>query len=89
MNSSRTSQLPLGIALVTSIANFGGFVGPYTVGLIRERTGNVYYGLICGGVFFLLSTILLLVSPKRALPASDQSRSVALEANPTGLQEGS
>src|SRR5262249_62306265 len=27
-----------GIALVTSVANLGGFVGPFTVGLIRQRT---------------------------------------------------
>jgi ACS family tartrate transporter-like MFS transporter len=42
-----------GIALVTSVSNLGGFVGPYTVGIIRQRTGNSYYGLICAGVFFL------------------------------------
>jgi MFS transporter, ACS family, tartrate transporter len=60
-----------GIALVTSVANFGGFVGPYTVGIIRQRTGNPYYGLICAGVFFLLSASLALILPKRALPAPD------------------
>jgi len=43
-----------GIALVTSVANLGGFVGPYTVGLIRQRTGSSYYGLICAGVFSFL-----------------------------------
>jgi MFS family permease len=60
-----------GIALVTSVANFGGFVGPYTVGLIRQRTGSLYYGLICAGVFFLLSASLALILPKRAVPALD------------------
>jgi ACS family tartrate transporter-like MFS transporter len=35
-----------GIALVTSVANLGEFVGPYTVGLIRQKTGNSYTGLI-------------------------------------------
>jgi fucose permease len=44
-----------GIALVTSIANCGGFVGPYTFGLIRERTGSSYYGLISAGFSFLVS----------------------------------
>jgi ACS family tartrate transporter-like MFS transporter len=60
-----------GIALVTSVANFGGFVGPYTVGLIRQKTGNSYYGLLCAGVFFLLSASLALILPKQALPAHD------------------
>jgi hypothetical protein len=62
-----------GIALVTSVANLGGFVGPYTVGLIRQKTGNPYYGLICAGLFFLVSASLALALPRRALPASDQS----------------
>jgi len=60
-----------GIALVTSVANLGGFVGPYTVGLIRQRTGSSYYGLICAGVFFLISAGLALLLPKRAPPGPD------------------
>ena len=64
-----------GIALVTSVANFGGFVGPYTVGLIRQRTGNLYYGLICAGISFLVSAILALAIRKRALPVSGQAES--------------
>ena len=64
-----------GIALMTSVANFGGFVGPYTVGLIRQRTGNLYYGLICAGISFLVSAILALAIRKRALPVSGQAES--------------
>ena len=74
-----------GIALVTSVANFGGFVGPYTVGLIRQKTGNSYYGLICAGVFFLLSASLALFLPKRALPALDQPSGAADVAFETGV----
>jgi ACS family tartrate transporter-like MFS transporter len=61
-----------GIALVTSVANLGGFAGPYTVGLIRQRTGNSYYGLICAGVFFLVSATLALALPKRVQLAPEQ-----------------
>ena len=61
-----------GIALMTSVANLGGFVGPYTVGIIRQKTGNPYLGLICAGVFFLISASLASVLPKRTLPAPDQ-----------------
>ena len=74
-----------GIALVTSVANFGGFVGPYTVGLIRQRTGNLYYGLICSGVFFLISASLALVLPKRGLPAPEQPSGAADIAFETGV----
>ncbi len=74
-----------GIALVTSVANFGGFVGPYTVGLIRHRTGSSYYGLICAGVFFLISASLASVLPKRAQLAPDQSSGEADVAFETGV----
>jgi MFS transporter, ACS family, tartrate transporter len=74
-----------GIALVTSVANFGGFVGPYTVGLIRQRTGSLYYGLICAGVFFLLSASLALILPKRAVPTLDPPSGAADVAFETGV----
>ena len=66
-----------GIALVVSVSNFGGFVGPYTVGLIRQRTGGSYYGLICAGVLFLLSASLALALPKRVRLVSKQPPAVA------------
>ena len=47
----------VGLAIVTSVANLGGFVGPYTVGLIRQQTGNPYYGLVCAGTFFLIAAV--------------------------------
>ena len=59
-----------GIALVTSVANLGGFVGPYTVGLIRQTTGSFYSGLICAGFSFLISACLSLLLPKRTVLAS-------------------
>ena len=81
-----------GIALVTSVANFGGFVGPYTVGLIRQKTGSFYSGLICAGVSFLVSASLALVLPKRALSAPGQpsgAADVASKQVPRAVQEGS
>jgi ACS family tartrate transporter-like MFS transporter len=58
------SSAAAGIALVTSVSNFGGFVGPYTVGLIRQKTGSFYLGLICAGVSFLVSATLAFALPK-------------------------
>ena len=60
-----------GIALVTSVSNLGGFVGPYTAGILRQKTGNSQYGLICAGVFFLVSAGLTVLLPRRALPAPE------------------
>lgn len=68
-----------GIALVTSVSNLGGFVGPYTVGLIQQKTGNSYYGLICAGIFFLISASLALALRKRSLATSEQTKSPATD----------
>jgi ACS family tartrate transporter-like MFS transporter len=62
-----------GIALVTSVANLGGFVGPYTTGLVNQKTGTPYAGLICAGIFFLASSGLSVLLPKPALLAPDPS----------------
>ena len=79
-----------GIALVTSVANFGGFVGPYTVGLIREKTGSVYPGLMCAGAAFLFSASMAVVLPKRALPADlERAETAGLKTNPKALLDES
>lgn len=41
-----------GIALVNSLGNLGGFVGPYAIGLLREATGGFAAGLdaLAGGL---------------------------------------
>jgi MFS family permease len=75
-----------GIALVTSVANLGGFVGPYTVGLIRQKTGSFYSGLICAGVSFLISASLSLLLPKRATFTSEQASAAACVAFKTSSE---
>jgi ACS family tartrate transporter-like MFS transporter len=55
-----------GIALVNSIRNLGGFVGPYMTGAIASKTGNLYGGLALAGVSLSLSaTLVLLLQRKR------------------------
>ncbi len=54
-----------GIALITSVANLGGFAGPYAVGLISRRTGSLYGGLALAGVSYLLSATLALLLPRK------------------------
>jgi ACS family tartrate transporter-like MFS transporter len=79
-----------GIALVTSVANFGGFAGPFTVGLIRQKTGSFYAGLICAGIFSLISASLALLLPKRALFAAGQPLAADdVETDPRALLEES
>jgi ACS family tartrate transporter-like MFS transporter len=55
-----------GIALVNSVGNLGGFAGPYMIGAIAMRTGNLYAGLAIAGVSLFISATLVLLLPKKA-----------------------
>ena len=55
-----------GIALITSVANLGGFVGPYAIGAISDRTGSLYGGLAVAGLSLFVSATLVLLLPRKA-----------------------
>ena len=57
-----------GIALITSVANLGGFVGPFLVGLISRKTGSLSGGLALAGISLLASAALA-----RMLPGNSHS----------------
>ena len=62
-----------GIALINSIGNLGGFVGPYAVGWIKEVTGAVTLGLVALSACYLLAgavTLLLGHDTKMEVGAS-------------------
>ena len=52
-----------GIALINSIGNLGGFVGPSAIGLLTKQSGGMHTGLRFAGCSLLLSAILLLALP--------------------------
>jgi len=55
-----------GIALINSVGNLGGFAGPYMIGAIAMRTGNLYAGLAIAGVSLFISATLVLLLPMNA-----------------------
>jgi D-galactonate transporter len=55
-----------GIALINSVGNLGGLVGPYMIGAIATRTGNFYGGLALAGIFLFGSAVLTLLLPRKA-----------------------
>jgi len=57
-----------GIALINSVANLGGFVGPYAIGAISDRTGSLYGGLAVAGLSLFVSATLVLLVPRQAGP---------------------
>jgi ACS family tartrate transporter-like MFS transporter len=57
-----------GIALINSVGNLGGFVGPYILGLARTSSGNFKSGLfLLAGAMALAAVFVLLVK----MPAQD------------------
>lgn len=51
-----------GIALINSVGNLGGFVGPMLVGIITDRTGSTTSSLlILGGALLLMSLLVLTI----------------------------
>jgi ACS family tartrate transporter-like MFS transporter len=49
-----------GIALITSIANLAGFVGPYAVGLLKRASGDFRTGFLMLAVVPVLGVVLVL-----------------------------
>jgi MFS transporter, ACS family, tartrate transporter len=55
-----------GIALMSSVANLGGFAGPYAIGMVSQSTGSLYGGLALTGVSLFVCATLASLLPKRA-----------------------
>lgn len=51
-----------GIALINSFGNLGGFLGPYTIGLVRTWTGSFRGGLLTVGALLAVSGVLALLA---------------------------
>jgi ACS family tartrate transporter-like MFS transporter len=56
-----------GIALINSFGNLGGFLGPYTIGLIRTWTGGFRGGLLSVAVVLSISGGLALLVYSKSL----------------------
>jgi ACS family tartrate transporter-like MFS transporter len=54
-----------GIALINSFGNLGGFVGPYALGAINNRTGSFHGGLIFTSISLFVSAALTLILRKK------------------------
>ena len=47
-----------GIALINSIGNLGGFIGPYAVGWVQDATGETTFGLVLLGACSITAGVL-------------------------------
>jgi nitrate/nitrite transporter NarK len=50
-----------GIALINSIGNLGGFVGPYAIGWIKDATGATTLGLVALAACYMMAGVVTLL----------------------------
>lgn len=62
-----------GIALINSVGNVGGFVGPYGIGYLRDATSGFSAGLIAIGLIVIVGGLVALVVPDADRPQADYS----------------
>ena len=71
----------VGVAVINSIGNLGGFFGPYTIGALRSSTGSFKQGLLVVGAALAISGCLALTLKDRER-SGDLSRTLR-EDEPT------
>jgi ACS family tartrate transporter-like MFS transporter len=64
------STAAVSIAAINSIGNLGGFVGPYTIGVIKDWTGSAYGGLLFLSVLLFISFVMTLLARMENVPAA-------------------
>jgi MFS transporter, ACS family, tartrate transporter len=64
-----------GIAWINSLGNIGGFVGPWLIGIIKQRSGSYAGGLCAVGAMMALSAILMLALRRQVEHRSGDSNS--------------
>jgi ACS family tartrate transporter-like MFS transporter len=64
-----------GIAMINSIGNLGGFLGPYLTGWFKDRLGSYAGGLYAvAGLLALSATLMLFLTRRSVSPASAPAR---------------
>ncbi len=53
------SAAVVGIAIINSVGNLGGFIGPYIVGYLRDFTGKMESGLFFLGAVLIIGTLII------------------------------
>ena len=64
-----------GIALINSVGNLGGFVGPLAIGFASQRSGALTTGLALAAVPVFVAAMLVLLLPKKVRPLATLPRS--------------
>jgi MFS transporter, ACS family, tartrate transporter len=68
-----------GIALINSVGNLGGFVGPYAIGLAKQVTGSFSGGLYLLAAMNLVGAILIIFALKVRKEQANTAAGTAVE----------
>ena len=76
-----------GIAMINSIGNLGGFVGPYLVGLVKDATGSTDGGLIVLAAILIVGSITaLVVAHDKELERAPETRTGRFDRTKTATE---
>jgi MFS transporter, ACS family, tartrate transporter len=70
LRSAGTAALAGGFAIINSVGNLGGFIGPYTFGFVKDRAGSFTAGVIFLACSVLLGGLLALIAGRAAAGAA-------------------
>lgn len=80
MASLTPSQTVLALAMINMFANFGGFVGNYLIGALKQASGNYYSSIwMLGGIMVLAACLVSLFPMAWALPVAVSKGATASE----------
>ncbi|RXY99791.1 hypothetical protein [Fictibacillus sp. S7] len=51
----------VGVAVINSIGNLGGFLGPYAIGALKDATGSTFSGLVFLSTMMIVTFHMLMV----------------------------
>ncbi|TWD94520.1 ACS family tartrate transporter-like MFS transporter [Neobacillus bataviensis] len=72
-SSMVTAELAvIGIGIINSIGNFGGFVGPYAIGLLNNSTGSVSAGIAFLALMLMLTSIQVMLIKRGKTPLDNK-----------------
>ncbi len=59
-----------GIAMINSMGNFGGFIGPMVVGWLKDRSGSYAGGMYFAAALMALSAVVVVIMSRQAMRAT-------------------
>ena len=71
-----SSTTIVGIAIINSIGNLGGFLGPYAVGMLKDSTGSTGAGLIFLSAMLMIGFVLVLFIKNSSVQAKSTSQKI-------------